>query len=98
MTTERPELHILPFSVIRDTLDRLLVAMINRLDRDCPKGITQIPGAQPFFLVAIEAAKNCYDAIRWLTSSKPQTPLSSSTSTSQAPFRWRNALRAAIRE
>jgi hypothetical protein len=72
MTTERPELHILPFSVIRDTLDRLLVAMINRLDRDCPKGITQFPGAQPFFLVAIEAAKNCYDAIRWLTSDIPK--------------------------
>jgi len=69
---ECPALQILPFSVIRDPLDRLLLAMINHLDRDCPKGIAQIPGAQPFFLVAIETTKNCYEAIRWLTADIPK--------------------------
>jgi hypothetical protein len=70
--TERPQ--ELPFEVIRDQLDRLIEALINLLDRNFPLELTGIRGLQPFLLVAMHAARNNYQAIRYLAADVPKDP------------------------
>lgn len=64
----------LPFPVIRDTLDPLVTALINLLDREFPGHLKSIPGLQAFLLVVMYTAENIYKAMRYLTADLPKDP------------------------
>lgn len=68
--TDQPA--VLRFATIRDALDRLQIALTNLLDREFPKVLSPVPGLQPFLLVAIKAATNTYEAIRYLAADIPE--------------------------
>lgn len=70
--SEKPQ--ALPFATIRNELDKLAAALANLLDREFPKEFGSIPGLQPFLLVAMKAATNIFDAIRYLAADIPEDP------------------------
>jgi hypothetical protein len=69
---ERPQ--DLPFAIVSDQLDPLLIALSNLLDREFPRDLASIPGLQPFLLVGLNITKTTYEAIRYLAADTPEDP------------------------
>lgn len=65
---------VLPFATIRDDLDRLVLALTNLVDRQFPNDLASNPGLKEFLLVAMKAACNTYEAIRYLAADLPSDP------------------------
>jgi hypothetical protein len=63
---------ILPFPIIRDTLDPLAEALTTLLDREFPQTLASIPDIQPLLLITTLAARNTYAAIRFLAADFPK--------------------------
>lgn len=74
VATDAEKPQVIPFATIRDALDTLVAALTNLLDREFPKEFMSIPGLQPFLLVAMNAARNTYEAIRYLAADLPKDP------------------------
>ena len=66
--------NVLPFSVIQDRLDPLVEALTNLIEREFPPALASIDGLQPFLIVAMEASKNTFEAIRYLAADVPDDP------------------------
>lgn len=74
VSTDDQSPHSLPFPVIRNDLDELLLALANLLDREFPKDLASIQGLQPFLLVVIKAVTNIFEAIRYIAADLPKDP------------------------
>jgi hypothetical protein len=66
------KVKVLEFRVIRDELDTLAAALTNLLDRQFPSSLGPIQGLQPFLLATLLAARNIYEAIRFLAADIPE--------------------------
>ena len=55
-----------------EEVDRVFVALHNLIDRSLRAPVSEIPGHQPFLLVAAYATRNTFNTIRFLVADKPQ--------------------------
>ena len=55
-----------------EEVDRVFVALRNLIDRSLRAPVSEIPGHQPFLLVAAYATRNTFNTIRFLVADKPQ--------------------------
>ena len=58
----------------QEDIDRVLIAIKNLVDRNLSIPAKNIPGYQPFLLVAAYATKNTFDAIRFLIADSEDDP------------------------
>jgi len=67
-----PPDKVLPFGAVGKPLDEALEALKNKIDREWPKRLDAIPGAQALFLTIIKIVINTYQSVRFLTADIPK--------------------------
>ena len=65
------ESKVLPFAVVRDTLDETAITLTNLLDRQFPPALRRYAGLEPYLIASTLTARNIWDAIRFLTADLP---------------------------
>jgi len=60
-----PKDKTLPFNVIKEKVDELILATTNRIDQDWPPPLTSIGGMKPLLLLFVKVAENTYHTVRY---------------------------------
>ena len=68
------KLETLDFEVIREKFDTLLIALSNKLERECPQRVRVVPGACRFLQGTLKVSANTYHSIIYLCADKPLDP------------------------
>ena len=61
----------IPFELIREKLDDLLVAMYNLIDREWPERLADKPELRVLLMGSVKITENTYKSVRFLCADKP---------------------------
>jgi hypothetical protein len=72
---QKDELKPIDFSVVGDPLNKLLLAVGNKLSREWPRQYVNITGARELFVMHVRTSRMTYLSALYLGADKPPDPL-----------------------